>query len=71
MAMERPPGATRPPTVADLAVHPGLCARCGHLRLLRSPRSTFVRCGKAEEEPAFPRYPGLPVLVCAGFLPAP
>jgi hypothetical protein len=40
-----------------------------HLRLLRSPRSTFVRCGKADVDPAFPRYPRLPVVACAGFAP--
>ena len=28
-----------------LAVPPGLCASCEHLRLLASKRSVFVRCG--------------------------
>jgi hypothetical protein len=55
--------------LARLAVHPGLCASCVHLRLLASPRSVFVRCGLAESDPAFPRYPALPVLRCAGFRP--
>ena len=54
-----------------LAVQPGLCAGCLHLRLLASPRSVFVRCGLADSDPAFPRYPALPVLRCAGFRPLP
>jgi hypothetical protein len=51
----------------SLAVHPGLCATCEHLRLLASPRSVFVRCGLAEVDPAFVRYPPLPVRACPGF----
>lgn len=50
-----------------LPASPGLCASCEHLRLLASPRSVFVRCGLAEVDPAFPRYPPLPVLACAGY----
>jgi hypothetical protein len=46
----------------------GLCATCEHLRLLASPRSVFVRCGLAEVDPAFPRYPPIPVMACAGYL---
>jgi hypothetical protein len=42
-----------------------------HLRLLASPRSLFVRCALAETDPRFPRYPGLPVLDCAGFRQVP
>jgi hypothetical protein len=52
-----------------LAVSPGLCASCEHLRLLTSPRSVFVRCGLAATDPRFPRYPGLPVRICAGYRP--
>lgn len=47
----------------------GLCAGCRHLRLLRSGRSRFVRCWLAESDPAYPRYPALPVLACAGHEP--
>lgn len=53
--------------LARLATPPGLCAACAHLRLLASPRSVFVRCGLAATDPAFPRYPALPVARCAGF----
>ena len=57
--------------LAALPLHPGLCADCRHLRLVRSKRSTFVRCSLADVDPRFPRYPGLPVLACAGYSPAP
>jgi hypothetical protein len=54
--------------LARLSADPGLCARCRHLELVSSPRSTFVRCGLAAGDPAFPRYPRLPVLACTGFV---
>jgi hypothetical protein len=63
--------AARHRLLARLGVAPGLCAACVHLRLLASPRSVFVRCGLAASDPAFPRYPALPVLRCAGFRQAP
>lgn len=57
--------------LAELAVPPGLCATCEHLRLVASRRSLFVRCGLADTDPAFPRYPPLPVLACRGWRPVP
>ncbi|HVS03181.1 MAG TPA: hypothetical protein VMT16_10470 [Thermoanaerobaculia bacterium] len=56
-----------PPEVGELPLPPGLCADCRHLRLVRSQRSTFVRCAMAEVDRRFPRYPRLPVLECAGY----
>jgi hypothetical protein len=53
--------------LARLTADPGLCARCRHLRLLASATSVFVRCGRAETDPAFPRYPPLPVRRCGGY----
>jgi hypothetical protein len=53
-----------------LTADPGLCRGCVHLRLAASARSVFVRCGKADTDPAFPRYPPLPVVACGGYLPA-
>jgi len=50
-----------------LPLHPGLCATCVYLELHASRRSVFVRCGLADKDPAFPRYPRLPVRACAGF----
>jgi len=61
--------AERRRLLARLGAPPGLCAGCVHLRLLASPRSVFVRCGLAATDPAFPRYPALPVVRCAGFRP--
>jgi hypothetical protein len=53
--------------VATRAVPAGLCASCEHLRVLASRRSVFVRCGLADTDPRFPRYPALPVTACAGY----
>lgn len=55
--------------LARLSTPPGLCASCGHLKLLASRRSVFVRCGLAEEDPRFLRYPALPVVACPGWRP--
>jgi hypothetical protein len=61
------PDEDRAALLGRLTASPGLCARCLHLLLLASPRSVFVRCGKAVTDPRFPRYPALPVRECAGF----
>ncbi|HEY4592483.1 MAG TPA: hypothetical protein VIJ61_08755 [Thermoanaerobaculia bacterium] len=53
--------------LAKLAVPPGLCATCEHLRLVASRRSVFVRCGLAATDPRFPKYPPLPVRACPGY----
>ena len=46
----------------------GLCAVCRHARLITTARgSVFLLCGRSATEPAYPRYPRLPVLRCAGF----
>ncbi len=68
MALEAPPptGADR----AELAPRAGLCAACRSLQVLRSRRSTFVRCALADRDPRFERYPPLPVLACRGYAPA-
>jgi hypothetical protein len=47
----------------------GLCARCRHARIVETPRSRFWLCDKSRHDPAFPRYPRLPVLACAGHEP--
>jgi hypothetical protein len=48
----------------------GLCATCQHAQVIRSDRgSRFVLCGRSKTDPAFPRFPPLPVLVCPGFEP--
>lgn len=46
----------------------GLCASCQHVQVIESPRgSTFYLCRLSTVDPAFPKYPRLPVLRCAGY----
>ena len=48
----------------------GLCANCIHQRLIRSGRgSTFSMCLRHKTDPAYPKYPRLPVTACAGHEP--
>lgn len=48
----------------------GLCADCRHSRTVRTARgSTFWRCGLADVDDRFARYPHLPVLECTGYVP--
>jgi hypothetical protein len=58
------------PPLPDLrSPAPGLCADCRHARRVATPRSLFVRCARAAEDPAYPRYPRLPVRACPGYEP--
>jgi hypothetical protein len=46
----------------------GLCARCACASVREGARgSRFWRCGRADSDPAFRRYPALPVVACPGF----
>ena len=46
----------------------GLCATCVHVQRITSSRgSTFYLCRLSETNPAFKRYPPLPVLACSGY----
>ncbi len=57
-----------PPEPRPHAPHAGLCDSCSHQRLVANTRgSTFSLCERSREDPAYPRYPRLPVLECAGF----
>jgi hypothetical protein len=48
----------------------GLCDSCRHQRVVRNTRgSTFSLCERSKTDPAFPRYPRLPVIECAGYEP--
>jgi hypothetical protein len=48
----------------------GLCDRCRHQQLVPNTRgSVFSLCRRARTDPAFPRYPRLPVSSCPGFEP--
>ncbi|MEO6866408.1 MAG: hypothetical protein ABI200_00125 [Gaiellales bacterium] len=46
----------------------GLCNTCTYQRIIVSGRgSAFSLCRRAATDPAFARYPGLPVLACDGY----
>jgi hypothetical protein len=48
----------------------GLCESCMHQQLVHNTRgSTFSLCRRSREDPAYPRYPRLPVLACPGYEP--
>jgi hypothetical protein len=48
-----------------------LCVRCVHARTVETARgSVFVLCERSRTDPAFPRYPQLPVVGCRGYEPA-
>lgn len=48
----------------------GLCERCTHVRVIETRTgSRFYLCGLSAVDPAFPRYPRLPVLRCRGHAP--
>lgn len=50
----------------------GLCLACTHSRKIESDRgSVFFLCKLSETDPAFPKYPRLPVLSCSGYIPRP
>jgi hypothetical protein len=45
----------------------GLCDSCRHQRLVPNTRgSVFSLCERSRTDPAYPRYPRVPVLECAG-----
>jgi hypothetical protein len=46
----------------------GLCADCAHCRRIESSRgAVFYLCGLSATDPAFPKYPPLPVTRCSGY----
>jgi hypothetical protein len=46
----------------------GLCDSCAFQREVPNTRgSVFSLCGRSREDPAYPRYPRLPVLDCSGY----
>ena len=46
----------------------GLCVSCIHSRRITSGKgATFWLCRLAERDPAYPKYPPLPVLRCGGY----
>jgi hypothetical protein len=58
-----PPGSPAPPPA-------GLCNACVHQRLVPNRRgSVFSLCERSKADPAYPRYPRIPVRECPGFEP--
>jgi hypothetical protein len=48
----------------------GLCDSCEHQQIVRNTRgSSFSLCRRSREDPAYLRYPRLPVLSCPGHEP--
>jgi hypothetical protein len=47
----------------------GLCFTCRHARRVPTPRAQFWLCELSKSDPAYDRYPRLPVLSCAGYEP--
>jgi hypothetical protein len=48
----------------------GLCSGCAFQRLVGNTRgSRFSLCERSKIDPAFPKYPRLPVLACRGYEP--
>ncbi|MHB8532918.1 MAG: hypothetical protein ACYDC2_09375 [Solirubrobacteraceae bacterium] len=48
----------------------GLCDRCAHQQIVRNTRgSAFSLCRRSRVDPAYPRYPRIPVLSCPGYVP--
>jgi hypothetical protein len=46
----------------------GICDTCRHQRVIRNTRgSAFSLCERSRTDPAFPRYPPLPVTSCRGW----
>ena len=55
-----------------MSVDPGLCGNCRMARRITTAKgSTFFYCTRADADPAYVRYPRLPVLACPGFSPPP
>jgi hypothetical protein len=48
----------------------GLCASCSHAKTVESDRgSKFLRCLLSDRDPAYAKYPRLPVIACNGWSP--
>jgi hypothetical protein len=49
----------------------GLCETCANVRIVETRKgSRFYLCTLSEVDPRFPKYPRLPVLLCAGYVRA-
>ena len=63
-------GVSVEPPAAPALPHAGLCDSCRHQRVVPNTRgSRFSLCERSQHDAAYPRYPRLPVLRCAGHEP--
>jgi hypothetical protein len=57
-----------PPQTGSGRERVGLCWDCRWARRVATARgATFFLCRRAETDPAYPKYPPLPRLRCAGY----
>jgi hypothetical protein len=53
-------------------VSAGLCDTCVHQQVVRNTRgSVFSLCRRSRSDPAYPKYPAVPVRACPGYEPRP
>ncbi|MEO5618012.1 MAG: hypothetical protein ABIS67_09590 [Candidatus Eisenbacteria bacterium] len=45
----------------------GLCARCMHGRRVPTRQATYILCERHATDPAYDKYPRLPVRSCPGY----
>ena len=58
-----------PSQVNSLSNALGLCAECAFMRMLQNDRgSKFYLCERSATDPAFAKYPRLPVVQCPGYV---
>ena len=51
-----------------MSVPAGLCDSCAHQQVVGTTRgSRFSLCRRSRTDPAYPRYPRVPVTACAGY----
>jgi hypothetical protein len=46
----------------------GLCESCAYRRDVVTENSRFVLCTRSFDDAAYPKYPRLPVVRCAGYV---
>ena len=52
----------------DVDSRVGLCGHCRHAERIVSTRgAVFYLCRRSFTDPAFPKYPPLPVVACPGY----
>ncbi len=58
----------QPPLADAERLGAGLCDTCEHQVAVPNTRgSVFSLCARSRQDPAYPRYPRLPVLTCPGY----